>query len=268
MPDRKKFEQDILTEALDIIAAQLPEPMEAFLIGGLSMIFHGSKLATKDVDIVFIDQKDAQAFIDVADGIGFHQVDNLTEDYKDLETRCVLEGGNGVRFDIFIGKACNALTFSDGMIERAVIKYQKDNLKLYVASIEDIFLFKSITSRPDDLADMATITGKEIGWNIIKEEAESQPDNWKWVSRLYFRLLELEEKYDIPSPLKTTLKDEAEIAQAIGVILMRLGGKPFTIEDVVKAIEEDEKDFVEQVLTKMIQLKIIKRKNNLYYPRL
>jgi hypothetical protein len=267
VPDRKKFERDILTEALDEIAVKLPRPIKAFLIGGLSMIFHGAKSATKDVDIVFSIQRDAQTFIDTAEGIGLDLVENLPEDYIELEARCVLEGGNGVRFDIFIKKVCNALTLSPGMIERAEIKYEKDNLRLYVVSIEDIFLFKSITSRPDDLADMAVITGKDIQWDIIKEEAGSQSDYWKWVSRLYFRLLELEEKYKIPSPLITTLKHEAEIAQAIGVILMRFGEKPFSFEDAAEAIKEDKKDFVEQVLTKMIQQEIIKKKNNLYCSR-
>ena len=59
MPVRKKFERDKLIEALDEISKQLKKPIEAFLVGGLSMIFHGAKLATKDIDIVFSNQEDA-----------------------------------------------------------------------------------------------------------------------------------------------------------------------------------------------------------------
>ena len=188
MANRNKFPQDKLVKALDEIAIQLPKSIEAYLIGGLAMIFHGAKLATKDVGIVFMDPKSAQTFIETAQKIGFNRTENLQEEYIDLGTRCVLEGKDGVRFDIFIEKVCNALTFSSGMKSRAEKKYDKKMLKLYVSSIEDIFLFKAITSRPDDLADMATITGKEIQWNIIRDEVKTQPDNWKWISRLYLRL--------------------------------------------------------------------------------
>lgn len=265
MPNRKKFQKDMLIKALDEIAKQLNRSIEAFLIGGLSMIFHGSKVATKDIDIVFSNQKDAQAFIETVHSIGFHEPDNLQDEYMDLGARCVLEAEEGVRFDIFVKKVCNGLIFSEGMKSRAQIQYNKGKLKLYVTSIEDIFLFKAITSRPADLADMATIVGKEIQWNIIKEEVRAQPESWKWVSRLYLRLIELEEMYGIPSPLRTELKDEAEIAQAIGVILMRWESGSFSFDDAKKALEEEDSEFVRIVLKEMNRLKIIEEKNKYYY---
>ena len=138
-------------------------------------------------------------------------------------------------------------------------------LKLYVSSIEDIFFFKAITSRPDDLADMVTIAGKEIQWNIIKDEVRTQPDNWKWISRLYLRLLELEEEYGIPSPLKTELKDEAEIAEAIGIFIMRWENGSFSFDDAQEVLDEDDSRFVRIVLQEMKRLEIIEEKNGHYY---
>ncbi len=267
MADRKKFQKDMLIKALDEIAKQLNISIEAFLIGGLSMIFHGAKLATKDIDIVFSNQNDAQAFIETAQRIGFQEVGNLQDEYRDLEARCVLEGEEGIRFDVFVVKVCDALTFSEGMKRRAQNKYDIERFKLYVASLEDIFLFKAITNRPADLADMATMAGKEIQWNIIKDEVRAQPEYWKWIGRLYLRLMELEEMYGIPSPLKTELKDEAEIAQAIGVILMRWESGSFSFDDTKKALEEEDSEFVRKVLNEMNRLKIIEEKNNHYYLR-
>ena len=267
MANRNKFPQDKLVKALDEIAIQLPKSIEAYLIGGLAMIFHGAKLATKDVDIVFMDPESAQTFIETAQKIGFNRTENLQEEYIDLGTRCVLEGKDGVRFDIFIEKVCNALTFSSGMKSRAEKKYDKKMLKLYVSSIEDIFLFKAITSRPDDLADMATITGKEIQWNIIRDEVKTQPDNWKWISRLYLRLLELEEEYSIPSPLKTELKDEAEIGEAIGILIMKWENSSFTFDNAQKALDEDDNEFIKIVLQEMKRLNIIEEKNGHYFFR-
>ena len=125
----------------------------------------------------------------------------------------------------------------------------------------------AITSRPDDLADMATITGKEIQWKIIKDEVKTQLDNWKWGSRLYLRLLELEEEYGIPSPLKTVLKDEAEIAGAIGILIMKWENSSFSFDDAQKAINEDDRSFVRIVLQEMKRLEIIDEKDGHYYFR-
>jgi hypothetical protein len=265
MVSRTKFPQDKLIAALDEIADQLTESIEAFFIGGLSMIFHGAKLVTKDVDIVFLDLESAQTFVETAHKIGLHGAENLKEEYRDLEARCVLEGKDGVRFDIFVLKVCDALIFSQGMISRAQKRYDRKMLKLFVSSIEDIFLFKAITSRPDDLADMATIAGKEIQWNIIKEEVKAQPENWKWISRLYLRLLEMEDVYDIPSPLKKELKDEAEIAEAIGILMMKWEKGYFSFNDAQKALDEDDTTFVKTVIEQMKRVKIIEEKNSLYF---
>lgn len=267
MVNRNKFPQDKLIKALDEIANQLPKSIEAYLIGGLAMIFHGAKLATKDVDIVFMNPESAQTFIETAQKIGFFRTENIQEEYRDLDTRCVLMGKDGVRFDIFVIKVCDALTFSQGMKSRAQKRYDKKKLKLYVSSIEDIFLFKAITSRPDDIADMATIAGKEIKWNIIKDEVRTQSDNWKWISRLYLRLLELEKDYGIPSPLKTELKDEAEIAEAIGILIIKWENSSFSLDDAQDVLEENDDRFVRTVLQEMKRLNIIDEKNGHYYFR-
>lgn len=265
MTNRKKFEKNQLIEALDDISNQLKKPLEAFLVGGLSMIFHGSKLATKDIDIVFSDQKDAQAFIKAANEIGFHDVRDLGHEYIDLKARCILVGKDEVRFDIFIEKVCNALSFSKGMKTRAQKMYDGGTLKLFVASIDDIFLFKAITSRPDDLADMAILAGKEIQWNIVEEEVRSQDESWKWIGRLYGRLEELEEEYGIPSPLKGRIREEAEIAYAINILTGKLEMSPISLENAAESLEENDYDFVKKVLEAMKHLKIVEEKDCLFF---
>jgi hypothetical protein len=265
MVNRKKFEKSKLIEALDDISKQLKTPIEAFLVGGLSMIFHGAKLATKDIDMVFLNQKDAQAFIEVAQEIGFSEASNLGNEYIDMKARCVLEGKDEVRYDIFIEKVCNALSFSQGMKERSQKMYKRNNFSLCVASIEDIFLFKAITTRPDDLADMAILAGKEIQWKIVEKEARSQDESWKWIGRLYGRLEELEEEYGIPSPLKGRIREEAEIAQAIDIIIGRLDKGPISLENAAEALKEDEYDFVKKVMQEMKRLEIVEEKDSLFF---
>jgi hypothetical protein len=265
MANRKKFEKSKLIEALDDISKQLKIPIKAFLVGGLSMIFHGAKLATKDIDIVFSKRTDAQAFIEAAEEIGFKNVNDLGNEYIDLRARCVLVGKEEVRFDIFIEKVCNALSLSIGMKERSQKMYERNNFSLYVASIEDIFLFKAITTRPDDLADIANLAGKEIQWNIVEKEARLQDESWKWIGRLYGRLEELENEFGIPSPLKGRIRDEAEIAQAIDILLGRLEKSPISLENAADTLKEDDLDFVKKVIKEMKSLKLIEEKDGLIF---
>jgi hypothetical protein len=265
MANRKKFEKSKLIEALDDISKHLKIPTKAFLVGGLSMIFHGAKLATKDIDIVFSNHKDAQAFIEAAKEIGFSESTNLGHEYIDLKARCVLVGKEEVRFDIFIEKVCNALSFSKGMKERSKKMYERYNFSLYVASIEDIFLFKAITTRPDDLADMANLAGKEIQWNIVEEETRSQDESWKWIGRLHGRLEELEEEYGIPSPLRTKIREEAEIAQAIDILVGRLERGPISLENAAEVLQEGDHDFVKKVIKEMERLNIVRESKSLFF---
>jgi hypothetical protein len=265
MPKRKKFKKNELIEALDEISKQLKRPLRAYLVGGLSMIFHGAKLATKDIDIVFSNQKDAQTFTTAAEEIGFKNVNNPGNEYIDLKARCVLVGKEEVRFDIFIEKVCNALSFSKGMKGRSQKMYERNDFSLYVASIEDIFLFKAITTRLDDLADMAILAGKEIQWNIVEDEARSQDESWKWIGCLHGRLEELEEEYGIPSPLKTKFREEAEIAQAIAILVGRLESGPISLENAAEALKEDDNDFVNKVIKEMKRLEIIGENKSLFF---
>lgn len=57
MANRKKFEKLELFNKLESISGKVENQNKGYLIGGLAMILYGTKLATKDVDIVFDSQK-------------------------------------------------------------------------------------------------------------------------------------------------------------------------------------------------------------------
>ncbi|MGC9445088.1 MAG: DUF6036 family nucleotidyltransferase, partial [Candidatus Methanospirareceae archaeon] len=239
--------------------------VEAYLIGGLALILHGAKLATKDVDIVFDSYKNLQVFVNAMETIGFSRVKELTGAYQNLEAHSVLEAPNGCRFDIFLNKICNCLILSEGMKNRSKEVFSSVNLKLFTISPEDIFLFKSITNRPDDLADMAIIAGSGLDWNIIEEELKNQPEYWKWVPHYFRSLVELEEEYSIISPSKKKLQKEAEISMGIGVILDRLKEQPYSFDDIVKILDADDLIFSRDIVEKMKKLGLVKEKDGLYY---
>ena len=88
------------------------------------------------------------------------------------------------------------------MKKRTTKVFESPNLTIMAMSKEDIFLFKAITLRDDDLDDMATIAGAELDWNIIELEARTQPESDKWMPKLRERLLDLEDEHGVRSPLR------------------------------------------------------------------
>ena len=82
---------------------------------------------------------------------------------------------------MFLKVVCDGLFLSSGMMERANKIVYGAYLTLYLASFEDIFLFKSVTTRPDDLDDMATLVDPTFNWDAVEKEARAQNDSWKWI---------------------------------------------------------------------------------------
>ena len=200
--ERKRFPKDELLATLESISTNLDSAITIHLIGGLAMIFHGTKAVTKDVDAIFESEPNLKTFMSAAAIIGMKNITDLPEDYEDLKAYYILDAESGIRMDIFLQQVCNGLVLSDGMKKRARTVLELPNLTIKICSKEDIFLFKSITLRDDDLADMATLAGTELDWNIIDIEIKRQPDSAKWMKRMLERLTDLEDEYGIVSPLR------------------------------------------------------------------
>ena len=200
--ERIKFQESELVGTIEEISARLSSPVTAYLIGGLAMIFHGSKAATKDVDVIIDSDAELKAFLSGAQKAGMTRLTDLPEDYADLKAYYVLDSESGIRMDVFLKQVCNGLILSHDMKTRAKPVLELQNLNVKVCSIEDIFLFKSITLRDDDLDDIAALAGGELDWNIIDIEVKKQPESGKWLPRLLDRLLDLEDEYGVVSPLR------------------------------------------------------------------
>ncbi len=265
MTERKEFEKLQLFDILERVSEKLEKEIQGYLIGGLAMISYGTKFVTKDVDIVFDSHKNAPVFVKAMKNIGFREARNLTTEYLNLEAHQVLESDDGSRFDIFVNTVCNCLELTEGMKNRAHEVFVSGNLQLFAIAPEDIFLFKSVTNRPDDLADMAIIAGYGLDWKIIEQELRNQQDYWKWLPHYYRSLEELEVEYSIIAPSKKRLEKEAEIAMGIGVILNRLEEHPLSLDEVVKILDADDLTFSLEVLKRMKSLGLIKEDRELYH---
>ncbi len=253
------FTEKELDEVFEQIAAIIGFSVEGFLIGGLAMIKNDIKASTKDIDIVFQDEKAAREFVEAALSVGFTLDEELPPEYEEMKTMVVLKDAENRRIDVFVKTVLRGLTYSESMKARARTIEYGDKLTIHISSIEDIFLYKSITSRPRDLDDMETLAGTGgMNWNHIENEARDQPTPWKWIGRLYCRLGELEKNTSIVTPIADRLEKEAEIAQGIELILGLLGEGPLPRGEIIEKIGEEDSDFTAEVISKMIEMKLIK----------
>lgn len=261
---RKKYNKATLSEALKEVSVSFKEEINGYLIGGLAMIYHGAKNATKDIDIVFQDEIQAKAFKDNMLQLGYDEIDLKSEEYERLKTFTIIEKPNGFRFDVFIRSVCDGLILSDGMKERAEDINLPGNFKLSIVSIEDIFLFKSVTDRDDDLADMEVLTRSKLDWEIIRNELIEQPNQWRWYTIFYQNLIALEEDYSISSPLKDEFGEKAEISIAMGLLISKLENQPLTRNELVMSIDKTDISFSNKVIESLIEQNVIEEKEGFF----
>lgn len=231
-------------EALFAEAEQnLRRKIRVFSIGGNALIEHGAKNSTKDIDIVVLSRRDAVELAAAFKKLGFAEFRLKDFQYERLGTSSMLERENSPRIDLFAGRICNALEFSGRMVKRSG-KIRDGRLELYLASLEDLFLLKSISSRDSDLIDCENILRKSrLDWGVIYSEIEAQEKNLKTLCELV--VLEhfetLEKRLGIKIPI---------LGRLTGLCLERgilfIAKKPVSIKEIAEKI-----DFPESAIRNM-----------------
>lgn len=131
-------------------------------------------------------------------------------------------------------------------------------LSVALVSSEDIFLFKSVAGRTDDIEDMFALVQIELDFDVIEDELEQQIDllgQELFVTHVNEALLELEEQHNISTPLAERVSEitervyrELEVLQAFDESISRSeleAAVDLSPEDVDEAIEHlVEKDVV------------------------
>ncbi len=201
MTERKKYGEDELMPVLEDISKHLEAETTVYLIGGLAMVLRGYKGITFDVDIVFDNDENLKRFMAATEKAGMKTISDKSAEYVQLGPQHILENQDGIRLDIFYKQVCNGLILSKDMMQRARAKLEFDNLTVHAMSAEDIFLFKSITMRDEDLVDMSRIAETELDWNTIEIEIRKQPNSENWFPRVRERLMDLMDEYGVDSPL-------------------------------------------------------------------
>ncbi len=173
--------------------------MNAYLIGGGALMRYGLKGLTKDIDLVVKSKKEYGTLYSIVKSLGYKET-ALTDGISRLAISAALQKEDA-RIDMFLDKICGKMSFSSAMVLRATIFFEGKKFSTYVASIEDIFVFKTITDREGDKADCEAILKQSPNWNTILDEIHNQAKKGEqvWLTYINERLLEFESKgYTIP----------------------------------------------------------------------
>jgi hypothetical protein len=260
MTERRKFARDEVFAAIEEISRSLDAPIEVFLIGGLAMIIHGTKVATKDVDVVLSSHEMTKRFVSALRGLGFAEWRGPDPEYQALEASYILERDDGMRFDVFTGRVCRVVALTDGMMGRAVEHPLPGLLRLRVLMPEDLFILKSVTSREDDVDDMVALARMGLDWGMIAAEVRAQPDNWRWLAPFYDRLEGLEQERGVVSPLTAAFKDEAEMAAGIAVLLPHLERSSLSLSQGESLLGEEDDEFPRRLMERMVELGLVRER--------
>jgi hypothetical protein len=266
MAEKRKFAREEVLAAIEEVSRGLDAPIEVFLIGGLAMIIHGAKIATKDVDIVLRSHQMAHRLVSALGALGFVEEKKLDPEYLALEASAILERNDGMRFDVFVRRVCNVVVLTDGMRKRAAEYPLPGLLRLRVVMPEDLFIFKSVTSRMDDIEDLVALVRMGLDWETIAAEVRVQPDNWRWLAHFYHRLEELEQERGVESPLTAMFKDEAEIVAGIAVLLPHLERSSVSSSQVRSLLGEEDDEFPRRLMERMVKLGLARLVNGRYLP--
>ena len=261
MAQRRSFDKDYLKQEFDKLDSIVKRSIALYLIGGGAMAFYGLKVATKDIDIILTNREDLNSLQTALGAIGYKEPNPIviTRPYNEMQTSAILENKDGFRWDLFLIKVCGKLTLSAEMQIRANPLYQGNKLKILIASKEDLFLFKAITTRDMDLDDTRILAQSGINWETIAQECKSQSQETGvcWEDALSQNLQDLKAKYGIVAPIEKALRKTAERKIIEATLLGQIEKRNNTVSGIAKAIGESP-NFVRVELNKLAGRGIVK----------
>ena len=210
---RARFDSEYIEAELDRIGNQTEQPLTVYLIGGGAMAFRDLKNTTKDIDLVVTDGDDLQQLQNVLLANDYEIVKMPGEEYDELGAQRILENNDGCRIDVFNQQVIDKLVLSDGMRRQSERYLDAGRLSVELVSAEDIFLFKAVAGRTDDIEDMFGLVQTALDFDIIEDELERQIEllgQELFVSHVNEALFDLREKHNITTPLSERVSEITE----------------------------------------------------------
>jgi len=196
MSREPSFESTAIRQQFSELAELIDDDLTVYLIGGGALTLEGLKNATKDIDLIVRDESELKQLWSVLRSAEYEPQGDLAEEYDELEAAFILEK-NRRRFDVFHEQVAGVIYLSDSMVSRSRHLFDEDRLSVRMVSRNDIFLFKAVANREDDVDDMVRIAQSGIDDDLIVEEIMTQLELLKsddFISSMKQKLNLLEEQ--------------------------------------------------------------------------
>lgn len=207
---RPTFGREYIEDQFHRIAAELSNPLSVYLIGGGAMALRDLKAATKDIDLVLPDGDAYGRLWSVLRETGYTEVQPLPPDYQALGATSCVENADGCRLDLFNKQVANKLVLTSGMRTRSEQFLSTDQLSVSLVNPEDIFLFKMVAGRDDDIEDMNVLVQTGLDYDIVQTELETQIDHRRddqFVTFANEALADLTEQYGVTTPIEDRVQE-------------------------------------------------------------
>jgi len=212
-----RFGRDHIREQFEELSNSLSQETTVYLIGGGAMTLRNQKAATKDIDLVVESRDVYDRICDGLSGFGYNPQDEegLSQEYRELGAAVVLEKDDR-RFDIFNRQVAGELILTKEIKERSETVFEGLDLDVRMFSNEDIFLFKSVANRPDDMGDMEVLIGVGLDFYIIMKELRRQVKETRkdeFVTSISRKLKRLEGETGIRTDLSERIEEMNEVSK-------------------------------------------------------
>jgi len=207
---RPTFGREYIENESQRIAEGLSEPLTVYLIGGGAMSLRDLKGATKDIDLVVADGDAYGQLWAVLMDLGYAEVQSLDAAYRALGATSCVENEDGCRLDIFNQQVANKLVLTEEMRDRSELFLAINRLTVRLVSNEDIFLFKLIAGRDDDIEDMNMLVQAGLNYDVVRIELEAQIERLgddQFATFTNEALAELEEQYGVTTPIEDRIQE-------------------------------------------------------------
>ena len=167
------FESTAIRRQFSELATLINDDLTVYLIGGGALTLEELKNATKDIDLIVRRESELKQLWSVLTSAGYEPQEDIAEEYDELEAAFILEKDRR-RFDVFHEQVAGVIYLSDSMISRSRHLFDEDGLSVRMVSLDDIFLFKAVANREDDVEDMVRIAQGGIDDDVIVQEIMTQ----------------------------------------------------------------------------------------------
>jgi hypothetical protein len=236
---RPTFGREYIENEFQRIGDGLSEPFTVYLIGGGAMALRDLKGATKDIDLVVPDGDAYGQLWAILMDLGYTEVHSLDDDYQALGATSCVENDDGCRLDIFNQQVANKLVLTAGMEERSEPFLDTDRLTVRLVSNEDIFLFKLIAGRDDDIEDMNMLVQAGLDYDVVRDELEAQIERLgddQFATFANEALVELEERYGVTTPIEDHIQELTDRYYR-GLEVLQALDEPMTVDELAAELE-------------------------------